>query len=275
VAQQTVADPDYAWTDIDRAADAAEFVSYLDAVSSFEAVQAYKRQTFSLLAARAGSRLLDVGCGTGDDAIVLGELVGPTGHVVGVDRSAVMIAAARQRAAGLALPVSFEVGDAHRLAFADETFDGCRADWTFQHLEQPDQALAELVRVAKSGAAVVVVDPDWETLMIDAPDHAVTRRVVGALCAETRHGWMGRQLPRLFRRAGLGGIGVVPVTVTLGDYALADQVFGLAAGLARAQASGAVSAAEAANWLRELQDADQAGEFFGAMAGFIVTGRKP
>src|SRR5262245_13452086 len=103
----------YAWTNIDRTADAAAFVAYLDTVSAFEAVQAYKRQTFSLLAVRDGSRLLDVGCGTGEDAIALAELIGTTGHVVGVDCSAVMIEEARQRIAGKTLPLSFEVGDAH------------------------------------------------------------------------------------------------------------------------------------------------------------------
>ena len=224
---------------------------------------------------RDGSRLLDVGCGTGDDAMALAELVGTSGQVFGVDSSAVMIEAARQRAAGLALPVSFTVGDAHRLAFADDTFDGCRADRIFQHLAQPDQALAELVRVAKPGAAVVVVDPDWETLVIDALDPAVTRRVVAAICDDHRHGRMGRQLPRLFRRAGLVEVGVVPVTPTIGDYALADQLFGLGEGLERARASGAVSAAEAENWVRGLQAADRAGEFFSAMSGFIVSGRNP
>jgi ubiquinone/menaquinone biosynthesis C-methylase UbiE len=265
----------YAWANVDRAADANEFVSYLEAVSALEAVQAYKRQTFTLLAVRDGSRLLDVGCGTGDDAIALAELVGTTGHVVGVDHSATMVAAARQRAAGLTLPVSFEVGDAHRLAFPDETFDGCRADRIFQHLAQPDQALAELVRVAKPGAIVAVADPDWETLVIDAPDHVVTRRVVEALCGDTRNGRMGRQLPRLFRHAGLVEVGVVPVTPTIGDFTLADQLFGLGEGLERARSTGAVSAAEADNWVRDLQAADRAGEFFSAMTGFIVTGRKP
>jgi SAM-dependent methyltransferase len=265
----------YAWTNIDHTADAAALVAYLDTVSAFEAVQAYKRQTFTLLAVRDGSRLLDVGCGTGEDAIALAQRVGTTGHVVGVDSSAVMIEAARQRAAGRALPVTFMVGDAHRLAFADDTFDGCRADRIFQHLEQPEQALAELIRVAKPGAVVVVVDPDWETLMVDAPDPAMTRRVVEALCDDHRHGRMGRQLPRRFRHAGLVEVGVVPVTATIGDYTLAEQAFGLGEGLAQAQASGAVSAASAEQWTRDLQEADRAGEFFSAMTGFIVSGRKP
>ena len=265
----------YAWANVDRTAEAGAFVSYLDTVSAREEVQAYKRRTFALLAPREGSRILDAGCGTGDDAIALAELVGAAGQVVGVDFSAAMVEEARNRVAGRALPVRFEVGDVHRLAFADGTFDGCRADRVFQHLEQPDQALAELVRVAKPGAVVVVADPDWETLVIDAPDRAVTRRVLEAIGADVRNGRMGRQLPRLFRRAGLVEVGVVAITPTIGDYALADRIFGIGEGLERARSTGAVSAAEADAWVRGLRDADQAGEFFSAMCGFIVTGRKP
>jgi ubiquinone/menaquinone biosynthesis C-methylase UbiE len=271
----TADDLTYSWTNVDRMVNTSEYVSYLDAVSAQEAVQAYKRQTFTLLAVRDGSHVLDVGCGTGDDALALAELVGATGQVVGIDSSAVMIEVAQQRAAGRALPVTFAVGDAHHLTFADGTFDGCRADRVFQHLAQPDQALRELVRVVKPGATVVVADPDWETLAIDASDAAVTRRVVEGVCSDTRNARMGRQLPRLLRRVGLVEVGVIPVTPILADYAMANQTFGLEEGMVRARSSGTVSADEADRWMRGLQEADRAGEFFCTITGFIVAGRKP
>ena len=59
--------------------------------------QDYKRRTFALLGAKAGARLLDVGCGTGDDALAMARLVGPDGHVTGIDTSETMIAEARAR----------------------------------------------------------------------------------------------------------------------------------------------------------------------------------
>jgi SAM-dependent methyltransferase len=57
---------------------------------------------------RAGERVLDVGCGSGDAARGLAALVGPGGRVVGVDRSETMIREARRRLAGRALPVAFQ-----------------------------------------------------------------------------------------------------------------------------------------------------------------------
>jgi SAM-dependent methyltransferase len=51
---------------------------------------------------RAGMRVLDVGCGAGDVAMLLADAVGETGHVVGFDREprAIEVARARARAAG-------------------------------------------------------------------------------------------------------------------------------------------------------------------------------
>ena len=80
----------------------------------------------------------------------------------------------------------------------------------FQHLEAPPQALRELVRVTWSGGRIVVFDPDWETLIVDADDTTTTRAILQAKCDLLRHGWIGRQLAGLMRGAGLGGIAVEP-----------------------------------------------------------------
>ena len=101
--------------------------------------QAYKLKTFALLDVHEGDTILEVGCGTGEDAQTLARLVGDNGRVVGVDSSTSVIGKARARAAGLDLPVEFVVGDAERLEFADGTFDCCRADRVFQHLSDPNE----------------------------------------------------------------------------------------------------------------------------------------
>jgi ubiquinone/menaquinone biosynthesis C-methylase UbiE len=60
-----------------------------------------------------GMRVLDLGTGLGHVAGIVAELVGPTGHVVGVDRSPDALAVARERAQALGLTnVGFEEGDA-------------------------------------------------------------------------------------------------------------------------------------------------------------------
>ena len=60
---------------------------------------------------RAGERIVDIGCGCGSTTIALAETVGPEGHVLGVDISALMLARARELAPKDA-PVEFVLADA-------------------------------------------------------------------------------------------------------------------------------------------------------------------
>lgn len=78
----------------------------------------------ALAAPRAGERVLDVGCGGGVTSAAFARAVGPTGTVLGVDVSAVILDVARRRHAGVA-GLDFAVGDAATMAFAagDPGFD--------------------------------------------------------------------------------------------------------------------------------------------------------
>lgn len=172
--------------DVDRATDPGACIHYLDAAGEQERVQAFKQRSFALLEAKAGAHLLDVGCGTGDDVRTLAQIVGSTGRVVGVDTSETMVSEARKRAEGLNLPVEYYVGDAQQLDFPANTFDGCRAERVLQHVAHPRQALAEMVRVARPGGRIVVLDPDFETLIIDAEDRALTRKLLNFFVTAAR-----------------------------------------------------------------------------------------
>lgn len=264
-----------AFTDVDRSADPAGFVRVLDALTALDFIKGYKRRTFDLLGPEPGASVLDLGCGTGDDVQELARLVGANGRVVGIDRSETVIAQARERAAGTNLPVEFRVADAYALPFPDATFEACRADRVFHHLEHPRQAMGELVRVARPGGRLVLFDPDFETAVVDAPDRALTRRLLNTFCDGYRDGWMGRKLPGLFWAAGLTEITVEPVTVLLTDLAQANAVLALEDTVARAGAEGVIAEAAGTAWLDGLRAASEAGGFFAAITGFIVAGRKP
>jgi ubiquinone/menaquinone biosynthesis C-methylase UbiE len=261
---------------VDHTTDPDFFVRYLDTAGTQEQIQTFKRRTFELLEVKAGYHLLDVGCGTGDDVRALAPLVGSTGRVVGVDTSATMIAEARKRTEGLNLPVEYQVGDAQHLDFAENTFDGCRAERVFMHVENPRQTLAEMIRVTRPGGRIVVLDPDFETLVIDAADRSLTRRILNFVCdSVARNGWIGRQRPALFREAQLTDIAISADTWIQTDYPVFLQFLRFREYTDRAQAAGVMSAAEAASWLGELEKIDQEGRFFAAMTFFFVSGRKP
>jgi ubiquinone/menaquinone biosynthesis C-methylase UbiE len=120
---------------VDAQADPRYLITFLDAGSTVEGIQRVKRESLTQLDLESGHRVLDVGCGTGEDVRNLAHIVGGHGQAVGVDVSGVMIAEAVKRHGACGLPIAFGVSDAQYLAFADATFDRCRTDRALMHLK--------------------------------------------------------------------------------------------------------------------------------------------
>jgi ubiquinone/menaquinone biosynthesis C-methylase UbiE len=236
-----------------------------------EAWQGYKRRSYELLELREGDAILDVGCGSGEDSRALAQLVRGV-SVLGVDADAGKIAEAQRLTLGLPQPVEFRVGDAYRLDFETATFDACRADKVFHHLDDPRKALGEMVRVARPGGRVVVSDVDYETLVVDGPDAGLSRRILGHHADRMPSGRVGRQLPALYRDAGLVSVDVFPYAAVVTEYE--DDLLKLRDKAERAAAAAAVSPAEAAAWVASIEVAHAAGRFLCALTVFTVRGLK-
>lgn len=256
---------------LDQQTDPRFFIQYLDAGNALADVQRLKQVILAQLELGSGLHLLDVGCGTGDDVRALVQVVGAHGRSVGVDASTVMIAEAQHRHAAPGLPIAFMVSNAQHLALADASFDCCRAERVLMHLEHPEQALAEMVRVVRPGGKVVVFDMDWGMAFVDSPYQETTRTILQAFSDGMQHGWIGRSLPRLFQAVGLVEVTCVPHTVHL-DYAFAQRLF--AEYLRTVQAAGVVSAEELTRWWQALAQAEEAGHLHVGQLGFVVSGRK-
>jgi ubiquinone/menaquinone biosynthesis C-methylase UbiE len=109
---------------------------------------------------RAGSRLLDVGCGSGGPALHLAETTGAT--VVGVDvlEEGIAAATAQAEARGLGEEATFVRADAgERLPFEDESFDAVLSIDAMCHLPNRRSVLEEWRRVTRPGGRVVFTDP--------------------------------------------------------------------------------------------------------------------
>ena len=253
------------------------YQNYLKGISALGFTQAYKQQTYELLRAKPGHHILDVGCGNGDDVRALANIVGQDGLVTGIDHSQEMIASANDHEQNAGLPLKFQVGDVHHLDFADELFDGCRADRVFQHLPDRERALAEMVRVTRPDGWIVAVDPDYETGTIDgSPDLVLTRRIVNYVSDHVPiNPWSGRQLYRLFKQAGLVDVHVFPSTIVLTDFNVAAPFLMLRPSVQEMVEKGELSDAVATDWLTHLQAAHDAGQFFSSVTIFLACGRKP
>jgi ubiquinone/menaquinone biosynthesis C-methylase UbiE len=258
---------------VDAASDFEVFASCLTLIDSLPFFAECKRESYDLLAATSGSRILEVGCGLGDDAAALARRVAPGGSVVAVDGSQAMVDAARKRHGDIA-DLSFDVADATQLPYGDATFDSCRIDRVLQHIADPAAAIRDMVRVLRPGGVLVAFDNDWETLTIDSANRALTRTILNTWCDRFPSGWIGRRLFALFLDAGLDDVETHPKTLVSSDLGVADRVFSFFATAEGLVTAGAVGHDDADRWMSELRTADAAGRFFTSYTGFLVSGTR-
>lgn len=110
------------------------------------------------LAPPAGSRWLDVGCGTGALTRAILTNADPR-EVVGIDPSSGFIASARERIDDER--VRFEIGDARELPAPSETFDAVVAGLALNFVPDPEGAVAEMARVVRPGGVVAAYVWDY------------------------------------------------------------------------------------------------------------------
>lgn len=122
---------------------------------------------------RAGSRVLDIACGSGNTALAAARRFC---EVIGVDFVPALLERGRQRAAAEGLDVDFRVGDAEQLPVPDASFDVVLS--TFGVMFAPDQARAagELLRVCRPGGTIGLAN--WTPESAVGEMFAITARYV-------------------------------------------------------------------------------------------------
>lgn len=228
--------------------------------------QAYKSFA-NALQAKPGAHLLDAGCGLGGTCLQLAAGAGAAGRVVGLDPSNARLGLARERAktefGANAAPVEWVTGDVARLPFAGQTFDGVRIERTLQHVEDPAQAVGEMMRVLRPGGTLVAVEPVWELFSIGGTDSDgdVTKKMCQYWYRSFKSPHVGGQLEHLCAAAGL----TVMTTrdFTLDDdnsFRLANALFDLERTTRSAIHDKIVPEKEAQAWLDSLRTADCCGQ---------------
>jgi SAM-dependent methyltransferase len=109
---------------------------------------------------RGGMRVADLGCGVGMVTALLAELVGPEGHVVGIDSSAAQLVQARERSSECGTNTSFVEASATNTGLPPESFDVVYCRFLLIHLPEPERALREMFTLLKPNGILVCEDGD-------------------------------------------------------------------------------------------------------------------
>jgi SAM-dependent methyltransferase len=154
-----------------------------------------------------GAKVVELGSGPRGYLDALSERVGPNGTVVGVERSEEAVERARKLVADRGLRnVEPMHGDARSTDLPDADFDLATARLVLVNVPQPEQIVAEAVRLTRPGGVVAVHEADALTRVCDPPLDAWTRLMDVLERYADSNGidlFVGRRLPRLLREAGL------------------------------------------------------------------------
>jgi SAM-dependent methyltransferase len=114
-------------------------------------------------------RVADLGCGVGMVTALLAELVGPDGHVVGIDSSGAQLAQARERMNIAGTNTSFVESSATDTGLPPESFDLVYCRFLLLHLPEPDRAVREMRTLLKPNGVLVCEDGDLTSAGSEPP----------------------------------------------------------------------------------------------------------
>lgn len=153
-----------------------------------------------------GMRVLDAGCGTGDVTLLVADLVGPEGAVIGIDREPAALATAAGRAAARGLTrVTFRQEDASTMT-VERRFDAVVGRLLLMHQPEPAAVLHHLAGLARPGGVVAFLEFALTPLLAIPPRPLYADAYGWVIAAMTRVGIqadLGVRLDATFAAAGL------------------------------------------------------------------------
>lgn len=162
-----------------------------------------------------GSRVLDLGCGSGTHFAWIASIIGPEGRIVGVDPDQRNLTLAAQRSSNAAWGAQVELHrhEISQLPFTEGEFDAVWCAGSLQYVPDPVAAIREMVRVVRTGGRVAAQDvemhamilgPMPDELLIALKDCLPRGRVDEGSDRHQYVDWfIGHKLRGLFRQAGL------------------------------------------------------------------------
>jgi arsenite methyltransferase len=233
-----------------------------------------RKQILQALNLHSGDRVLDVGSGPGFLASAIGEAVGSSGWVCGIDISEPLLAVAKAHCTHQSW-VEFHLADAAKLPFPDSHFDIVVSTQVLEYLPDVDATLTEIYRVLRVGGSVVILDTDWDSLVWHTNDRTRMNHILTAWNEHTTD----PHLPTILaKRMNLAGFlvetqQIVPIFNPFFEPdSFSNRLIDLVVSFVSNR--GAVTADEAREWATELRQLGTQEEYFFSLNRYLFVARK-
>ena len=171
-------------------------------------VRPFTEKFFIMAGIGPGMRVLEAGSGVGDVALLAAEMVGPAGHVFGVDRDAAGLENARERTRqqGCSSWVSFRASALDEFNTADQ-FDAIVGRYVLLYQHDPGATIRHVLNFLKPGGIVVFHEMDFADPCSSDPPCAFWDEAYALLSEAFRRAGnppdYGRRIAKAFLEAGL------------------------------------------------------------------------
>ena len=183
----------------------------LEAVYLGPDVVAQRQDTLRRLKLKPGERVIDIGSGPGFLCQEMAEIVGPGGHVTGIDLSSAMVRRSKERNSR---PwVSFRQGDATALPEEDVSYDVVVSVQVAEYVPDISCFCSEAYRVLKPGGRGLIIATDWDAIAWHSDDHERMSRVLQAFKSHCAHSCLPRTLAPHLREVGFSvtSVAIFPI----------------------------------------------------------------
>ncbi len=147
---------------------------FMNTLLSFGIHYAWKQAAVELMGLKPGAHVIDVCGGTADLALDAAEIIGPSGRIFLYDINWSMMAAGRPKvkASPHADSIFYIQGDAEKISFTDNSFEGAMVGYGIRNLTHMEQGFREMHRVLKPGGKLMCLEfsepsPPWFKALYD------------------------------------------------------------------------------------------------------------
>lgn len=228
-------------------------------------------RSFEMMGLKEGMKVLDVGCGLGQDVDTMTRRYKV--NATGIDQDQEVLKYARENHVG-----AFHRANVMDLSYTPEAWDTIRTERVFQHLPEPKKALGAMYEALKVGGTLCVVDTVWNSVKL--PRLRLLNRSHVAL---TRHALIKQYVDMTATKglsdpittmAGASGFNCVEfdiVEVRASNLEEANKLFDFEATLGKARDAGIIDDNALENALAQALIMDSKGEFFMTVQMNILT----